>query len=97
MTARTTNRDLVERIRNSLPARLEWTEADEVLLELAARQAADLDALESRDDLAAVRECRFQRLALVRIVGQLDLPAHARSSVLKASKAAQARWHGATG
>jgi hypothetical protein len=73
---------------------LEWTEVDLAMLELAERQATDLDALEGRgDDLAAVREARLQRLALARLVGQLDVPHHARSSVLKAQKAANARWN----
>ncbi len=90
------NRDLVDAIRDSLPPSLMWTEADRALLELAATQADDLDRLEGRTDLPAVRERRFQRLALVRIVGQLDLPAHARSSVLRAQKAARGRWDAAS-
>lgn len=92
MAARTTNRQLVRRIRRSLPPQLEWTEADLALLALADRQAADLDALEARDDLPAIRERRFQRLALVRIVGQVDLPVRGRASALKATRAARARW-----
>ena len=95
MAERTTNMDLVERIRDSLPPTLEWTEADVALLALAAAQAKDLDALEGRDGLAAVRERRQGRLALVRIVGQLDFPAHARSTVRRARRAAQTRWNGA--
>ncbi len=90
--ARTANQDLVAAIRASLPPQLEWTECDEGLLELAAAQARDLDALEGREDLAAIRERRFQRLALTRIIGQLDLPQHARATTLRARKAAAARW-----
>ena len=88
----TTNQALIATIRDSLPDSLEWTEADRALLQLAMSQAADLDRLEERDDLAGVRERRFARLALARLVGQLDLPHHARGSVLKARKAAAARW-----
>jgi hypothetical protein len=91
----TSNQDLIERIRSSLPSQLEWTEADLALLELASAQARDLDSLEERHDLAGVRERRFQRAALARLIGELDLPQHARASVLKAQKAARARWHGA--
>jgi hypothetical protein len=91
---RRTNRGLVRAIRTSLPPSMEWTEVDAALLALAERQARDLDALESRDDLPAIREARFQRLALTRIIGQLDLPHNARSTVLRAQKAAQGRWRG---
>jgi hypothetical protein len=86
---------LVEAIRKSLPSRLEWTEADTALLALANAQARDLDELERRDDMAAIRERRFGRLALTRIIGQLDLPQHARSSSLRARKAAERRWRAA--
>ena len=72
-----TNVELVDAICSSLPAHLVWTETDQALLALAEAQARDLDRLQGRDDLAALRECRFQRLALVRIIGQLDLPQHA--------------------
>lgn len=94
MAEQRTNRELVEAIRASLPERLEWTEADCLTLMLARHQAEDLDALETRDDLAAIRERRFQRAALCRLIGELDLPQHARSSVLKARRAAEARWRG---
>jgi hypothetical protein len=87
-----TNTALVRAIRDSLPPSLEWTAVDEAVLALAEAQAADLDALEARDDLAGVRERRFQRAALCSIIGRLDLPNNARSSVLKAQRAAAARW-----
>jgi hypothetical protein len=97
MSAKPTNQALVRRIRTSLSDSLEWTETDELVLQLCEMQAADLDRLEASDELKAIREARNQRLALCRLIGQLDLPQNARSSVLRARKAASARWNGAAG
>lgn len=86
---------MVLAIASSLPATMEWTEVDATVLRLALAQAQDLDLLEStasKRGVAGFRERRFARLALVRIIGQLDVPQHARSTVLRAQKAAAARW-----
>jgi hypothetical protein len=72
-----TNTALVRAIRDSLPSSLEWTTVDEAVLALAEAQAADLDSLESRNDLAGMRERRFQRAALCSIIGRLELPHNA--------------------
>ena len=79
-----TVRARVDAITGSLGPDLEWDERERGLLELAARQADDLDRLEA--DIAergitvdgrlnqAVAEARQARVALARILGQVDLP-----------------------
>jgi hypothetical protein len=94
MSTPASNRTLVRRIKAELPPALEWTPTDLLLLRMSEDQARDLDELEKRDDLPSMREARNQRLVLCRLIGQLYLPQHARSSVLRAQKAARARWQG---
>jgi hypothetical protein len=52
---------------------MEWTEHDAMLLEVAERQALDLDRLERGEvegpALGVLRECRNQRIALGRLIG----------------------------
>ena len=93
----------VKAIRDGLPPVLEWTERDLSLLELAERQAADLDELEA--DIAdkgirisdvklnpAVMEARQARIALGRLLGLVDIPTEASTHSIHASKAAKERW-----
>lgn len=100
------NRTLVDAIRKSLPRTHEWDERETALLELAARQADDLDRLES--DIAkqgarvegrtgtmlnqAFAEARQARVALARILGQIDIPESLSPRALHGRKAAEARW-----
>jgi hypothetical protein len=102
MTAKTTTA-LVQAIRDRLPASHEWTERDAALLDLAERQAADIDLLEA--DIAhhgtrlpndrlntALCEARQARVALGRLLGLVDIPEEASTASLHARKAAQGRW-----
>jgi hypothetical protein len=101
--------EAVRAIRSSLPASHEWDEREAALLDLAERQAADLDALEA--DIAehgvriqgrgasvvngAVMEARQARVALARILGQVDIPAEAGGTAprsLHGRKGAHGRW-----
>ena len=90
------NVELVRVIRDSLPNDLEWSERDALLLEVAERQAADLDRLESGDVegpvLGLMREGRNQRIALGRLIGLVDIPAEPSTASLHARTAAVARW-----
>jgi hypothetical protein len=97
--------ELVKAIRSSLPESHEWDEREAGLLELAARQAADLDALEADIAKVGVRtesgrlnqafcEARQARVALARILGQVDVPEATSPRSLHGRKAAEARWHG---
>jgi hypothetical protein len=97
---------LVQAIRESLPASHEWDERERALLDLAARQAADIDRLEA--DIAergarvpgrgsdvlnqAFCEVRQGRVALARILGQVDVPETTAPRSLHGRKAAAARW-----
>ena len=94
---------LVEAIWESLPASMEWSEREATLLDLAERQARDIDRLEA--DIAgtgvrtssgrlsqALAEGRMGRVALSRILGQIDVPAEVSPRRLHGRKAAQARW-----
>jgi|SRR5215213_6888464 len=95
--------ELVEAIRDGLPDGHEWDEREAVLLELAARQAADVDRLEqdiatngvrlSDDRLnPAIAEVRQGRVALARVLAGVDVPDGASATTLRARKAAAARW-----
>ena len=84
-------------IRADLPPHVELDPREEALLEAAARQADDIAALEA--DIRArglvnpaLREVRQGRTALGRLLAGIDLPAAASTTVLRAEKAAQARW-----
>ena len=89
-------------IRNDLPPNVELDPREEALLQAAARQADDIAALDA--DIAkrgrvidgivnpSVREVRQGRMALSRLLAGIDLPAAASTTVLRAEKAAQARW-----
>lgn len=97
---------LVAAIRDGLPSSHEWDERDRALLDLAARQAADIDRLEADIAEHGVRvqgrgasvlnqslcEVRQARVALARILGQVDIPATTPPRSLHGRKAAAARW-----
>jgi uncharacterized protein with von Willebrand factor type A (vWA) domain len=87
---------LVESIRDGLPDGVELDEREEALLDLAARQARDIGALEAdistRGYLVSgsrgqevlnpsTAELRQSRLALGKLLGQLDLPESTRDAV----------------
>jgi hypothetical protein len=105
MTAKTTAA-LVEAIQKGLPASHEWDERELALLELAGRQAADIDRLEADIAKRGVRvpgrggdvlnqafcEVRQGRVALARILGQIDIPESLSPRSLHGRKAAEARW-----
>ena len=95
--------DHVRAIRASLPAHFEFDERDLALLELAEQQAADVDALladvrargvRNDDDRlnSAVREARQARIALARILGQVDMPEAGTGAQIHGRRAAHARW-----
>lgn len=101
--AEATNVERVEAILRSLPDTHEWDEREVALLDLAARQAADIDLLEA--DIAAngarldngrlntaLCELRQGRVALGRLLGLVDIPDSTAPSSVHASKAARARW-----
>lgn len=97
---------LVKAIREGLPASHEWDERESALLDLAARQAADIDRLDADIAERGVRvpggsgevlnqafcEVRQARVALARILGQVDVPESLSARSLHGRKAAQARW-----
>ncbi len=96
---------MVQAIRDGLPASHEWDEREAALLDLALRQARDLDLLEA--DIAehgvrspsgrlstVVSEARQARVALARILGQVDIPESVASASVHGRKAARARWAG---
>ncbi|HEX6116951.1 MAG TPA: hypothetical protein VFY99_07610 [Solirubrobacterales bacterium] len=92
-------------IRDDLPGHVELDPREEALLAAAARQAHDIAALEA--DISArghvvdglvnpsVREVRQGRMALGRLLAGIDLPGGASTTVLRAERAARARWRGA--
>jgi hypothetical protein len=100
----------VRALRSSLPERLEWTERDVAVLELAERQAADIDRLENDIDASGVRvegrggqvlnqafaEVRQGRVALGRLLGLVDIPGEESTGSQHARKAAQTRWKAAS-
>jgi hypothetical protein len=94
---------LVEAIRAGLPDSHEWDEREAALLELASRQAQDIDCLQQ--DIVdngvrlsdgrlnpAIAEVRQGRVALARILAGVDVPDGASTTVLRARKGAAARW-----
>jgi hypothetical protein len=97
---------LEKTIRADLPAHVELDRREEALLAAAARQADEIAALDA--DIAerghvvdgclnpSVREARQGRVALGRLLAGIDLPAAASTTVLRAEKAARARWNGAS-
>jgi ABC-type hemin transport system ATPase subunit len=93
----------VRALRNSLPPAYQWDERELALLDLAEQQARDLDALDR--DIAengvrvgetrlnsALMEARQARVALARVLGQIDIPEVGRTSSSHARNAAKARW-----
>jgi hypothetical protein len=96
MSAKTPTVDLVATIRDSLPPDTEWDERERALLALDERQAADVDRLEA--DIAkrgvrvdgrgaqvlnqALAEARMGRVALARLLGQVDVPDAVAPAVL---------------
>lgn len=97
---------LVEAIREGLPATHEWDERERALLDLAVRQAADIDRLEADIAERGVRvsgrggevlnqsfcEVRQERVALARILGQVDIPESMSPRSMHGRKAAEGRW-----
>ena len=101
------DRDLIAAIRDGLPPGVELDEREEALLDLAQRQLLDVDRaeadIESRGYLtegsrgqavvnASVSEARQGRIALGKLLGQLDLPESTSDAVRSARKAAETRW-----
>jgi hypothetical protein len=99
--------ELIEAIRAGLPPGVELDEREEALLDLARRQAGDVARAEadlatrgylvrgSRDQDVlnpSLAEVRQSRLALGKLLGQLDLPESTRDAVRSARSAAEARW-----
>lgn len=98
-----TNVMLVQAIRGGLPPTHEWDPRESALLDLALRQARDLDLLEADVAVHGVRspagrlstivsEARQARVALARILGQVDVPDTVSPASLHGRKAAAARW-----
>jgi hypothetical protein len=93
---------LTKAIRDDLPPNVELDSREEALLTAAAAQAEDVAALEAdireRGHIvdgtvnSSVREARQGRANLARLLGGIDLPAAASTTVLRAEKAARARW-----
>ena len=103
--------EMIEAIRTGLPDGVELDEREEAILDLAARQARDVAAAEadiadrgylvegSRGQKVvnpSVAEVRQSRLALGKLLGQLDLPESTRDAVRSARRAAEARWRKAS-
>jgi hypothetical protein len=99
--------ELIEAIRTGLPSGVELDEREEAILDLAARQARDVAAAEAdiagRGYLVAgsrgqevlnpsLAEVRQSRLALGKLLGQLDLPDSTKDAVRSAQHAAERRW-----
>jgi hypothetical protein len=101
-----TNKAFVVALRSSLPSSQEWDERELALFALAEAQAVDIDRLEA--DIAekgprvpgrggdvlnqAFAEVRQARVALARILGQIDIPEATSPASLHGRKAAEARW-----
>ena len=98
---------LIEAIRDGLPPAVELVEREEAILNLAASQARDVEQaeadLEQRGYLVAgskgqevinpsVMEARQGRIAIGRLLGQLDLPESTREAVRSGRHAAETRW-----
>jgi terminase small subunit-like protein len=99
--------ETIEAIRTGLPPGVELDEREEAILDLAARQARDVHAAEAdiatRGYLVegsrgqevlnpSLAEVRQSRLALGKLLGQLDLPESTRDALRGARHAAEARW-----
>lgn len=99
--------NLIEAIREGLPPGVELDEREQAILDLAARQARDVEAaeedIENRGYLVAgsrgqqvlnpsLSEVRQSGLVLAKLLGQLDLPESTRDAVRSARHAAEARW-----
>jgi hypothetical protein len=99
--------DLVHAIRDGLPPGVELDERETAILDLAARQARDVERaesdIESRGYLVpgsrdqdvvnpSMAEVRQGRLALGKLLGQLDLPESTKDAVRSARHAAETRW-----
>jgi hypothetical protein len=95
--------ELVKTIRAGLPESFEWDERESALLDLAERQAADIDLLEADIAEHGVRmgsgrlnqafcEVRQARVALARILGQVEIPNATSPASVHGRKAAEARW-----
>ena len=95
--------DSVKAVRGGLPPSHEWDERERAILELALRQARDIDALEVDIAERGVRigerlnpsyqEARLGRVALGRLLGLVDVPDSIAPASLHGRKAAEARWH----
>jgi hypothetical protein len=90
-------------IRDDLPPHVELDPREEELLRQAVAQADDIAALDADIHTRgrvldsgyvnpSVREARQARVALSRLLAGIDLPAAANTTVLRAEKAAKARW-----
>jgi hypothetical protein len=90
-------------IRDDLPVHVELDPREKELLRQARAQADDIAALQADvDDRGhvldsgavnpCVRELRQARVALSRLLAGIDLPAAAKTTVLRAERAAKARW-----
>lgn len=98
---------LIEAIREGLPPGVELDEREEAILDLAGRQARDVARAEADiaergylvpgsrgQDVVnpSVAEVRQGRLALGKLLGQLDLPDSTKDAVRGARRAAERRW-----
>src|SRR5215216_6208969 len=104
-------RAFVDAIRESLPESHEWDERERALLDLAVRQADDIERLERDIEERGVRvpgrggevlnqsfsEVRQARVALARILGQVDIPGSLSPRSLHGRQAAEARWRNSGG
>ena len=99
--------DSVKAVREGLPDSHEWDERERAILELALRQARDIDALEV--DIAdrgvrvdnklnpSYQEVRLGRVALGRLLGLVDVPDSISPASLHGRRAAEARWNASQG
>ncbi len=100
-------RELVNAVADALPPTHIWDEREAALLDLARRQADDIDRLEADVAELGVRvegrggqlvlnqafgELRQARVALARLLNQVDVSEAVRPASVHASKAARARW-----
>jgi uncharacterized protein with von Willebrand factor type A (vWA) domain len=107
----TDTHNLISATRDGLPPGVELDEREEAILDLAARQARDVERaeadIEERGYLVpgsrgqnvlnpSIAEARQGHLALGKLLGQLDLPESTRDAVKTARAAAEARWRAAS-
>jgi hypothetical protein len=103
--------DLIDAIRSGLPAGIELDEREEALLVIAAAQSADIARAEadiakrgylvegSRGQQVvnpSIGEARQARLALGKLLGQLELPESSSEASMDARRAARQRWRKAS-